>query len=123
MEFVFNCLINQRFPVFGAEHNMEVIGYERLSHVYFYFALSGLCFYCFYIRWAAPIANGFSPFRAFSNLITISFLNNTIDSYRANTPVHPETQVSKLLFRPTLEFRLADSLWLLLQCAFFLSCP
>jgi hypothetical protein len=44
VQFIFNDMINQRFPVFGAEHDVEVIGYEGLSHVNLYYAPAGLFF-------------------------------------------------------------------------------
>jgi len=42
MQFLLVWRVNQRFLIFSAKHDMDVIFYQRLSHIYLYFALSGL---------------------------------------------------------------------------------
>ncbi len=71
VEFILNRMINQRFPVFRAKHDVEVIGYERLSHVYSNCALAGLVLYYLFVRWATAIAIRYRPFwaSAFSTLM------------------------------------------------------
>jgi len=60
VEFVFYNMINQRFTVFGAEHDVEIIGYERLSHVYCITPLRGLLILVFHY------SMGLRPLHSFS---------------------------------------------------------
>ena len=69
MQFMFIRWMNERFPAFGAEYDVDVVSYEDCPMV--------LCFICYdyyvhypdgrcpgFRRWALPVAHIFRPFRA-----------------------------------------------------------